>query len=199
VRRLVVARLLAIAAFAVAFVGLDGLASSSFAWHMTQHMTLVVVLAPLLVLGWAPRRVPRGLGGVWFAIVAVSAQTTAIVLWHFPVPFDAAAAHIPLHVLEHLTLLATAVAAWWVILMSPAGAAVRFVTCAAVAAPMVLLGAFLTLAPSQWYTAAHSLTDQQTGGAIMWGPAGIAYVIAAAWIVASAITADERFAATRAG
>ena len=200
-----VARFLAIAIFAVAFAGLDAPARNSFAVHMTQHMTLVVVLAPLLVLGWAPTRVPRWARGVAFALLAVGAHVAALVLWHVPAVFDAAEAHAPLHVLEHVTLLGTAVLAWWVILASPVGTPVRFAACVASAAPMLLLGALLTFAPHPWYASysgvGHTLSplvDQQTGGAIMWGPAGLAYVIAAAWLVASAITNDARLlAATR--
>ena len=189
-----IARILAIVGFAVAFVALDTAARDNFAVHMTQHMTLIVVLAPLIVLGWAPRRLPRWTSGVGFALLAVGAQTLALIAWHVPAVSDANAAHAPLHAVEHLTLFATSVAAWWVILASPAGTGVRFAACAATAAPMLLLGALLTFAPNPWYAGA-TLVEQQTGGAVMWGPAGLAYVVAAAWIVASAIVADERFAA----
>ena len=200
------ARVAAIFVFAIAFVVLDRWTAQSFAIHMTQHMVLMVVLAPLLVIGWAPSRPPRALCGVWFAAAAVTAQVLALVVWHLPGPFDAAEAHTALHVLEHLTLLATATAAWWVILASPVAPSVRFAACVAVAAPMLLLGAFITFAPAPWYPAyaqplglLSPLVDQQTGGAVMWGPAGIAYVIAAAWLVASAIAADERLANARNG
>jgi putative membrane protein len=203
VRSRSVARVLAIAAFAVAFAALDGAAKSSFAAHMTQHMVLVVVLAPLLVLGWMPAHPPRLIQGLGFALLVVAAQTAALVVWHVPAVFDAAAAHTPLHTLEHLTLLATAVAGWWVIIASPAGTPVRFAACVGAAAPMLLLGALLTFAAHPWYapyaTNAHALIDQQTGGAIMWGPAGLAYVVAAAWLVASAITADARLLNARRG
>jgi putative membrane protein len=189
------ARLLAIATFALAFAVLDAPAQHSFAAHMTQHMLLVVVLAPLLVLGWAPRLPPRWTRGLAFVAAAVSAQVAALVFWHVPLVFDAAAARVPLHAIEHLTLVAAATAAWWVILASPVNTAVRFAACVAVAGPMLLLGALLTFAPTTWYAiSAGHITDQQVGGAIMWGPAGIAYVIAAAWLVSRAIIDDERFA-----
>ena len=198
------ARIAAIAVFAVAFGVLEHWTAQSFAVHMTQHMALMVVLAPLLVIGWAPSRPPRAICAVWFAIAAVAAQTIGLVVWHLPGPFDAAEANSAVHVLEHITLLATATAAWWVIIASPVATSVRFAACVGVAAPMMLLGVFITLAPAPWYPSyaqplglLSPLVDQQTGGAIMWGPAGIAYVIAAAWLVASAISADERFADAR--
>jgi putative membrane protein len=195
-----VARLLAIAAFAVAFVGLDRSATRSFSAHMTQHMAIVVVLAPLLVIGWRPHEAPRWMRGAAFAGAAAAGQIAALAIWHIPVIFDEAEAHVPLHAFEHLTLLVTATAAWWVILASPVGTATRFAVCVAVAGPMLLVGVWLTLTSTLWYSAyATHLTDQQVGGAIMWGPAGLAYVVAAGWLVGHAIVEDERLTLARRG
>jgi putative membrane protein len=205
VRVRVLARIAAIASFAVAFVALEDASRTSFAIHMTQHMVLMVVLAPLVVIGWPLHHPPKLLRSHAFAPVAVLSQTAALVVWHIPAVFDAAEANTALHIVEHLVLFATALGTWWVIIASPESAAIRFAVCTAAAAPMLLLGALLTFAPTVWYSAyagQHGLSpivDQQTGGAVMWGPAGIAYVIAAAWIVAQAITSDERFAPTRSG
>jgi putative membrane protein len=196
------ARVLAIVTFVVAFGVLDGPADSGFAAHMTQHMLLMVVLAPALVIGWGPRRSLPGTARLSFALAAVVGQAAALIVWHVPAVFEAAEAHTLLHACEHLTLLATAAAAWWVILASPLGAPERFAACVGAAAPMLLLGALLTLANAPWYSshatsASRALVDQQAGGAIMWGPAGVAYVVAASWIVAQAIVRDERFAPPR--
>ncbi len=199
------ARVVAIASFATAFVVLDNASRTSFAVHMTQHMVLMVVLAPAVVLGWPLQNPPAIMRSHAFAPLAVLAQTAALVVWHLPPVFDAAEANTALHVVEHLVLFGTALATWWVILKSPESAAVRFAVCTAAAAPMLLLGVLLTFSPTVWYSAyavQHGLSplvDQQTGGAVMWGPAGIAYVVAAAWIVAHAITTDERFASSRPG
>ena len=199
------ARIVAIASFAIAFVVLENATKTSFAIHMTQHMVLMVVLAPAIVIGWPLRNVPKLMRSHAFALLAVLAQTAALVVWHLPPVFDAAEANTALHVAEHAVLLVTALATWWVIIASPESAAVRFMVCAAAAAPMLLLGVLLTFSPTVWYSAysvQHGLSplvDQQTGGAVMWGPAGIAYVVAAAWIVARAITSDERFASSRSG
>jgi cytochrome c oxidase assembly factor CtaG len=184
-------------------VGLEPWADRVLSVHMAQHLLLMVVVAPLAVVGWRLPRVPWWARGGAFATVAVAAQTLTLVVWHVPGAFEAAQTHALLHVLEHASLLGTAAAAWWVILASPASIGVRFSTCIASAAPMMLLGALMTLAPDPWYSpyaTAHSslspLADQQTAGALMWGPAGIAYVIAAAWLVAAVIREDEtrRFA-----
>jgi putative membrane protein len=205
VRGRALARIAAIATFAIAFGVLENATRTSFALHMTQHMLLMVVLAPLVVIGWPLRNPPKFMRSRAFAPLAVIAGTAALIVWHLPPVFDAAESNTALHVVEHIVLFVTALATWWVIIASPESAAVRFVVCAAVAAPMLLLGVLLTFSPTVWYSAyavQHGLSpivDQQTGGAVMWGPAGIAYVVAAAWIVARAITVDERFAASRPG
>jgi cytochrome c oxidase assembly factor CtaG len=190
--------------FAVAIVGLEPWADRTLSAHMAQHLLLIVVVAPLAVIAWPLPRVPAGARGPGFAAVAVAISAVVLVVWHLPGPFDAAQAHAPLHVLEHGSLLVTAAATWWVILSgNSASIGVRFATCIGSAAPMMLLGALMTLAPNPWYPSyatAHGslspLADQQTAGALMWGPAGIAYVIAAAWLVAAIIRDDEtrRFA-----
>jgi len=185
--------------FALAIVGLEPWTDRVLSAHMTQHLMLMVVVAPLAVIAWPLRRVPAWAHGGAFVVGAVLAQTVALVVWHLPGPYDAAQAHPPLHVLEHASLLVTAAAAWWIILArTSAPIGVRFATCVASAAPMMLLGALMTLAPNPWYASyasAHSslspLADQQTAGALMWGPAGIAYVLAAAWLVATFIRDDE--------
>jgi putative membrane protein len=194
----------AVVTFALAIVGLEPWTDRVLSAHMAQHLLLMVVVAPLAVVAWPFPRVPAWARGGAFAALAVAVETVALVVWHLPGPYDAAQAHVPLHVLEHASLLVTAAAAWWIILTSgEASVGVRFATCVGSAAPMMLLGALMTLAPNPWYGSyanGHGslspLADQQTAGALMWGPAGIAYVIAAAWLVASVIRDDEtrRFA-----
>jgi putative membrane protein len=200
VRRRRVAGATAVVSFALAIAGLEPWTGSVLSVHMTQHLLLMVVVAPLAVLASPLRaeQAPRWARGASFAATAVAAQAIALVVWHVPVAFDAAERLLPLHVLEHVSLLVTAAATWWVIIASPASIGVRFAACLASAAPMMLLGALMTLAPDTWYDAyagTHGtlspLVDQQTAGALMWGPAGIAYVVAAAGIVASVVRADE--------
>ncbi len=200
-RRHRVAGAAAVVFFALAIAGLEPWTGNVLSAHMTQHLLLMVVVAPLAVLAWSPRpeRVPKWARGAAFAAFAVAAQTVALIVWHLPIAFDGAERVLPLHVLEHGSLLVTAIATWWVILASPASIGVRFTTCLASAAPMMLLGALMTLAPETWYATYAStqgtlspLADQQTAGALMWGPAGIAYVVAAAWIVAAVVQSDER-------
>ena len=157
---------------------LDAAAGRSFALHMVQHEALMLLAAPLLVLGrplahwsWAvprPRRHAlrrvatraRALG-VWRACTGVTGasvlQALALWAWHLPAWFDAALAHAGVHVLQHLTFLAAALCFWWSVLRpgparvtAPPAIAALFVTTIATGA----LGALLTFASTPWYAGA---------------------------------------------
>jgi putative membrane protein len=192
---------------------LDPLGGQLFSAHMVQHELLMVVAAPLLVLGrplaawtWAfeaatrqrmARAVQRrGVQATWAVltdpVVAWGLHALALWLWHVPGFFSAALEHEGLHVLQHISFLATALFFWWAALgADPRGArgagraaGLLFTTMMHTAA----LGALLSLAPTPWYgpyvaTAdawgLDPLEDQQLGGLVMWVPSGFAYVLAA--------------------
>jgi putative membrane protein len=191
--------ILAVVAFALAVVVMDPAADELLSVHMTQHLILMVVVAPLLVGACSGVRAPEWSGTAAFAAVAVTAQTAALLLWHIPGMFDFADEHTAVHMLEHTSFVVTAFAAWWVILMPTSSLTVRFAACAGAAFPMLAIGVVMTLAPHPWYTpyavAVHGsltpLIDQQTAGALMWGPGGLPYIVAAGWLVGSALRRDE--------
>jgi cytochrome c oxidase assembly factor CtaG len=177
---------------AIAIVGLERVSESSFTWHMVQHMLLTVVAAPLLALG-APaaltrlperwQRMTASVAGprwvVWL-LVALGLQSAAMVLWHLPPAFQAAVEHDPLHGLEHLTMLATAVFFWWVVFAAGSNrVAVSIVALFFATGVCSALGAGLTLASHTWYPAYRSSADQAMGGVIMWAVVGTAYLVAA--------------------
>ena len=155
---------------------LDAGAEASFALHMTQHMLLIVVAAPLLALGNvgvavlaalpADLRVPLGrsfarrplrrLRGGLFAVPAATATHGATIwLWHAPALYEAALEDDLVHYLEHLTMLGTAVLFWWSVVGSRwrqplgygAGVAALFLTMLHTG----LLGILITLAPAPLY------------------------------------------------
>jgi putative membrane protein len=122
----------------------DNWADTSFALHMTQHVLLITVASPLLVLGrpwprmWMPfpsqarRSVARGLArGRWSAPLRVTARilarpavavvTLAVVLgiWHVPGLYDAAARNEGIHLLEHTCFVAAALIYWGALLEAP--------------------------------------------------------------------------------
>src|SRR5207249_3139507 len=116
---------------------LDHLASRSLSAHMTQHLVLVLVAAPLLVMGrpvlpvlmalpvpW--RRAARGLerrpavaaaGGILSRpTVAWLLHVSVLWAWHAPGPYQAALGSEAIHALEHASFLGTAMLFWWVAL-----------------------------------------------------------------------------------
>lgn len=216
---------LGVVAVLVALVSpLEALAGSLFAAHMVQHLLLTLVAAPLLLLG----RVHLGLLPVlpvsWrrhgarvvaravrtrpgIPVVAVALHVGTLLAWHVPALYDAAVAHTGLHVLEHATLLLTALA-FWVVMGAARPRPVAAAGLAAFVASLasVLLAATMTAATHPWY-ASHlatapawgltALQDQYLAAAIMWVPGGIVYLSAAGVAVYRWIRSDERRLALR--
>jgi cytochrome c oxidase assembly factor CtaG len=183
-------------------------AAGALTAHMVQHLLLVMVAAPLLVLarpalplwvGLTPAirrllhrasrlRAMRALGW-WLTapLVAWLVHVSVLWSWHAPGPYDAAVHHPAIHALEHATFLGTALLWWWVA-VQPArrrrlsrGADVLFVLGGWVQSGA--LGALLTFATSPIYPAyagPGALRDQQIAGLVMWIPAGVVYLVAAA-------------------
>jgi cytochrome c oxidase assembly factor CtaG len=125
---------------------LDALGSALLSAHMAQHLLLIAVAAPLLVLGQPPlallwglaeprrrqlgrwwRRVPV-LRSAWavlsLPLVAWLLHTAALWVWHAPPLYQAALEAPMLHGAEHLSFLGTGLLFWWTVLApGPAGAA----------------------------------------------------------------------------
>jgi cytochrome c oxidase assembly factor CtaG len=179
---------LAIAALLVALVSpLDALAGSLFSAHMVQHLLLVMVAAPLLVLGdpmtamlWAlaPRarrvvglwwRRRRGLRAAWRAIASPGGawvlHVIALWMWHVPSLYDGAVADGAVHVLEHMTFLVTALLFWWVPFKAHGrriGAGTALIYLFGAVLQGTILGALLALARHPLY-AAHFGTTRAWG------------------------------------
>lgn len=194
--------------FAVAILALvgalegpvDQLAHALFAAHMVQHLVLLLVVAPLVVLGaplaglgWALPGAARTAGGLVHVVRGLARMPLAFVLhslalwlWHVPALYDAALANAAIHVLEHASFLFTALLFWWALLgggRAGYGAGVLYVF--AMALQTTVLGALLTFAGAAWYTAHVATTtdfgltrveDQQLAGLIMWIPGGLVYL-----------------------
>jgi len=187
---------------------LDRLGEELFAFHMAQHLLLILVAGPLLVLGapvapllWALPEASRPTVGAWFrtaaafltrAPVAFGAHSLALWLWHVPALYEAALRNRGVHIFEHVSFLATAVLFWWVIVH--ATRAVALLCVFGLALQSTLLGALLAFSPTPWYTA-HAVTapawgltageDQQLAGLIMWVPGSSLYLAAALGLLAA--------------
>lgn len=156
---------------------LHALGETLFAAHMTQHVLLMAVAAPLLVLGqplltglWAlPARTRRRVARVlrsppvttsWrlltAPLVAWIVHTLVLWTWHVPALYDASVRLRWVHALQHASFFSAAMLFWWVLLRNlgsrqRAGLGVLYVFTTAV--HTAVLGALLTFARAPWYEA----------------------------------------------
>lgn len=153
--------------------------------HMVQHELLMVVAAPLLVLGrpleaWSwvvPLRAPRFLSDPFFAWTLHAA---GLWLWHVPMLFEAAVRDEWPHLAQHSSFFVPAAIFWWTAFRSRGLVAVLslFGTMLHTGA----LGALMAMSQRPWY-AGYTLEDQQLAGLIMWIPAGTVYPMAALFLI----------------
>jgi putative membrane protein len=162
---------------------LDAVSGALFSAHMLQHLLLMMVAAPLFVLGdpmtatlWAvPMRGRRAAAAWWrraaplragwrFLTAPLAAWTLHVAVlwtWHYPAFYDHALRVEPVHVVEHATFFLTALLFWWPVLR-PHGRRLRdgitVVYLFAAALQGTLLGAALTLATHPLYTAHFGTT-----------------------------------------
>lgn len=192
---------------------LHGWSEALFAAHMTQHLILMVVAGPLIVLGRPtrpvlaalPARVARPAGRVrssvqrhaaWLIhpLAVLAWSVIALWAWHLPTLYEGALHNEVLHALEHATFVGTAMLLWAAVVGERRineGPAVLLLF--ATTLQSGALGALLTFAGSVLYephlTSApaagfDALTDQQLAGVIMWIPSGIVYLAGMAVLLA---------------
>ena len=168
-------------ALALALLGpLDRWTERSFAAHMLQHEILMLVAAPLLVIGrplaawtWAlPRRTHGGVRralasgavtNVWRTLTrplgATVGQLAVLFVLHVPLLFDYAATHAGAHAAQHALFLASALCFWWATRGGGAhargtrepGVAVSLACLFVTMLGTGALGALLTFASTPWY------------------------------------------------
>jgi putative membrane protein len=212
---------------------IDRAASLAFSMHMAQHELLMLVGAPLMIVGrpvlawmWAlPDRVRRAAGSGLQAhavgagwrlattpVVAWALHGAAIWVWHVPAFYEAAVVSEPVHALQHLTFVATAVFFWWGLVYGRYGRAAYGASVLWVFTTMVhtgLLGALFALSTSPYYDVYRAraalagldpTVDQQLAGLVMWIPAGLVLtVFGLALLVAWLSEAERRAWAGRDG
>jgi putative membrane protein len=205
-----------IAALAVALLGLDAAAHESFVAHMIQHLLLLIVAAPALLLSdpmaacaWVlPSRWRRGLAGMlgthaplrrgWRAVtrmpVAWTAYALTLWLWHVPAAYSAALADARVHDLEHLTFFASAVLFWWPVLgrgrwSQAGGSAARIVYVVLGAFQGAALGVALLVSRAPWY--AYTLEDQARGAVVMLAAGGVIDMAVVLFVVYRFLCRDD--------
>jgi cytochrome c oxidase assembly factor CtaG len=146
-----------------------------FSAHMVQHEILMLVAAPLLVLGRPLVPFLWGLPMSWRRVAALISKSTAVSWnwswlsrpvnawwihavalwgWHAPRAFQAAVGNEFIHALQHISFLGTALLFWWALIRGHDaakgyGKAVLYVFTTGVHSS--ILGAWLTFSPMVWY------------------------------------------------
>jgi putative membrane protein len=154
---------------------LDALSDVLFSAHMGQHELLMLVAAPLLVMGkpwltalWAlPASARPTVGAVarrplfraswrWLTgpVTILSLHAVALWVWHIPWLFEGALENETVHAVQHLCFFVTAVLFWWSLSQgrygrAGYGAGVVFVFITALHSG--ILGALITFAGRLWY------------------------------------------------
>ena len=183
------------------FGPLDRLLPGPFAAHMTMHMGVVAVAAPLLAFGVAGgrldpvRRAPRLFPPVPASVV----ELVAVWAWHTPWLHHAARHSTTGLLIEQATFLASGLLVWLSAFGGGAGArsdraGAGLMALLLTSMHMTLLGALLALPPRALYPHAHHahhaasrltpLEDQHLGGAIMLVVGGVVYLAGGLWLAA---------------
>jgi putative membrane protein len=172
-----------------------------FSAHMVQHLVLTLVVPPLLLAAtpaWMidallrPRPLARIVRMLTRPLPALGAYAVVMIGWHLPGPYGLALEVHAWHIVQHLTLMATATVAWWPVLARSRAAprlpyAAQILYLFAFGVPMSAVAAMITSAERllyPFYAAApplvtwSPLVDQRLGGVLMWVPAGIVPLVA---------------------
>lgn len=185
---------LGLGCLAAAWIGpLPRLAGEAFWAHMTMHVAVVAVAAPLIALSIAGGRFDPVDRLPWlFSPIPASLVELAIVwAWHAPTLHHAARGGAWGLAVEQAMFLTVAV---WVWLSSFGGDAMQGTHRAAAGVfallltsmHMTLLGALLAMTPRTLFHHTHGgldpLTDLHLGGAIMLLVGGLSYLIGGLWL-----------------
>ena len=174
---------------------LPALAASSFSAHMTLHMGVVAVAAPLLTAGIAGSRFDpvRRMPGVFSAVPASVVELLIVWAWHAPALHHAARHQAGTMIIEQSMFLVAGLLVW--LSAFGGGRELRgnrlgagIVALLLTSMHMTLLGALLALTPRPLYTHMTTvstmtpLADQHLGGAIMLLVGGASYLFGGLWL-----------------
>jgi putative membrane protein len=191
----------ALVVLASAWLGpLPSLARDWFAAHMTMHIAVVAVAAPMLALALAGTRfdLVRALPRLVSPVLASIIELVVVWSWHVPALHHAAGHEAGAFVLEQASFAAAGLLLWSAAiggardqrrLRAGAGVAALLFT----SMHMTLLGALFALASRPLYQHAASapglspVADQQLGGVIMLLVGGASYLLGGLWLTATAL------------
>jgi putative membrane protein len=164
-----------ISMFAAVAPPMDAAAAMSFSSHMAQHELLMLIGAPLMIVGrpilpwlWAlPNSMrpaaaaslqTRGVAGAWqwltLPALAWATHGAVVWLWHVPAFYEAALVSEAVHAFQHATFVGTAVLFWWGLIYGRYGRAAYGASALFVFITMMhtgALGALFALSTSPYY------------------------------------------------
>lgn len=171
--------------------------------HMVQHLLLMMVAPPLLLLGIVGITPPaegahRRLRAVWTAVTrpwpALLLFNAVLLVWHLPQLYNTTLTNEPLHIVEHVTFVAVGLVFWWPVVdpvRAPATVVVgpfhKIAMLVIGGVPPTVLGFILALGGHAFYSfyeAAPRLWgmspkgDQAAAGVIMLGLGNLIYFVA---------------------
>lgn len=184
---------------AITWMGpLPALAMTRFTAHMTMHLAVVAIAAPLIALALAGSRLDptARMHGLAFPVLAAFAEFAVVWGAHVPALHDMKRIEPAYAAIEQIAFLAVGVALW----LSAFGgrgsgrgarAALGIGALLFTAMHMTLLGALLALAPRPLYEACLGLADQEIGGVMMLA-AGLVYLVGGVALVGRLLGNDSR-------
>lgn len=201
----------------------DRLADRLFTWHMAQHIAIMMIAAPLFLLGAPLRRILAGLPrpaarrlSGFLQQPVMQTLNSPILAWlalpmmlyvaHFSPLYEAALEHDPIHALEHGLFFAAGLCYWNPVLaVAPSPHALPFPARIFYVFVSMPVQGFLGLAlysanhPLYPYYAhqlgvAAALVDQAYGAELMWVATGFFLVIPFMLLAVYWIRSEERLA-----
>ena len=170
-----------------------------FSAHMIQHLLLILVVPPLLLLGtpeWLLRplvHLPQVLAAGRFLthpVIAFIIFSFVLSVWHFPALYDLTLHNHVAHISEHLLFISASVIMWWPVLsptpeLPRASYPIQMLYLFFLSLPPGFIGAAITFSQEvlyEWYGTVprlwgiSALADQQIGGLIMKIPGALTFL-----------------------
>jgi putative membrane protein len=171
--------------------------------HMVQHLLLMLVAAPLILLGagsslrlrWSPNLMVSWLAG-----------SLTVILWHVPAIFELALSSPFWHAFAHASFFVAGILFWWPAVHSgldahswslPVYFFLATLPCDALSAFLVFCGhvVYRPYLSGHRLFAISPLDDQALAGALMWVTVTFAYLIPALIIIARVLSGERKYAA----
>jgi putative membrane protein len=167
--------------------------------HMAQHLLLMTVAAPLILMGLSARALRVGF---IHPIISWFAGTTTVIAWHIPALFEIGMRSAAGHAFEHATFLIAGLLFWWPVIQPkgfPRWGVPVYLFLATL--PCDALSAFLTFCGRVVYPHYLSaprlfdispLGDQEFAGALMWVWVTFIYLAPAALVTIRLLSPQRR-------